>query len=100
MKKAIIVASLALTALTGCMATPKTQAELEALPDSYFTNKTYYEKTTEERREWSRRMFAKERELDREAACVFGSRPAIDRSKLNCENVKGSPEYKKKYGIN
>ncbi len=50
--------------------------------------------THAEKEEYLRCEYAKQRELDREAACVFGSRAIIDRKKLHCENVKGSPEYK------
>lgn len=85
--------------MSGCAGSfGKSEAELRALPDSYFESRSIYQMTQAENNEWQRRMYNKQRELDREAACVFGSRPAIDRSKLNCENVEGSPEYKAKHG--
>jgi hypothetical protein len=81
--------------ITGCMATDSRYDEqaVRNLPDSYFTeNLTHLSRV--EYNEFMRRKHEASAERDRQAACVFGSRPAIDRKKLNCENVKGSPEYK------
>ncbi|MEM7421645.1 MAG: hypothetical protein AAF364_18280 [Pseudomonadota bacterium] len=66
---------------------------VKTLPDSYFSERVTYLNRVEHA-EYMRRKNEASRELDRQAACVFGTRPVIDRSKLNCENVKGSPEYK------
>lgn len=71
--------------------------EVKKLPDSYFKERLTY-LTNAEYNEYMRRKREKSAESRREGACIFGSRPAIDRSKLNCENVKGSPEYKAKHG--
>lgn len=87
-----IVIGLGALLLSACVST-KTPQELKAMPDSYFMNKPYL--THEEEREWAIRKGRQEAEQRRQAMCIFGSSPIIDRDKLNCHNVKGSPEYKK-----
>ena len=67
---------------------------IAAQPDTYFQQLGVTRMTRMEYREWSNRRAERLRELDRRDACILGSRPAIDRSKLNCENVEGSPEHK------
>lgn len=99
MIKTVTIAALVLMSVTGCMATDSRYDEqaVRKQPDSYFKqNLTHL--TRVEYNEYMRRKHEASAELDRQAACVFGSRPAIDRKKLNCENVEGSPEYKARYG--
>ena len=99
MIKNITIAALAF-GLTACVSNSGPRYDEETVrnrPDSYFTeNLTHL--STVEYKEYMRRKHERSAERDRQAACVFGSRPAIDRKKLNCENVKGSPEYKALHG--
>ena len=99
MNKLTITAIFALT-LSACASTGfyHDPQEVRKLPDSYFKERLTY-LTDTEYKEYMRRKREKSAESRREGACIFGSRPAIDRSKLNCENVKGSPEYKEKHGV-
>ncbi|WP_137167890.1 hypothetical protein [Salinimonas lutimaris] len=85
---------IAVGLLAGCASTTK---DLKSLPDAYFTARSASAMSTEERREYMNRVNKRMLERDRQAACVFGSKAIIDRTKLHCENVKGSPEYKALY---
>ena len=83
--------SIAVSLQAGCTSTSE---DLKSLPDAYFTARSASAMGTEERREYMNRVNKRMLERDRQAACVFGSKAIIDRTKLHCENVKGSPEYK------
>lgn len=92
-KLTTIVLAISMTACVSNGGSRYDEETVRSRPDSYFKeNLTWL--STVEYDEYMRRKRAKSAELDRQAACVFGSRPAIDRKKLNCENVQGSPEYK------
>jgi hypothetical protein len=93
-----LVSLLMLSALSGCYST-QSPSELRALPDSYFINKGI-SRTHAEDKEWARRYYDRRLAQDMRAACIFGTRPAIDRSKMGCEKVKGSPEYKALHDTN
>lgn len=80
--------------VTGCTAMPPA----EELPDSFYENTPLLNMTTEQRREYGRRQIIRDQENAREAACIFGTSSIIDRKKLKCYNVKGSPEYKELHG--
>ncbi len=99
MIKKLTIAALALS-MTACVSNGGSRYDEETVrnrPDSYFKeNLTWL--TDVEYNEYMRRKRVASAELDRQAACVFGSRPAIDRKKLKCENVEGSPEYKAIHG--
>ncbi len=86
------LSALVVAVVTGCTVMPPA----EELPDSFYENQSYLWMTTEQKREYDRREVARNQENAREAACVFGTSSIIDRKKLECHNVKGSPEYKEK----
>lgn len=99
MIKKLSIAFFVLTNISACVTNSGARYDEQAvrnLPDSYFTENIAYLSPVEYN-EFMRRKHVRSAERDRQAACVFGSRPSIDRKKLNCENVKGSPEYKAKY---
>lgn len=89
MKSKLISALAATILISGCQSLSP-----EELPQSYYDNTPLHSMTKHQRSEYWKRFYANKRQLDKEAACVFGTRPSIDREKLGCEKVKDSPEWK------
>lgn len=85
--KAVGILTVALT-VSACQVQPRSLADLR------WAEQTGGLITKEERAILARADDRERLEANRRMACIAGSRPAIDRTKLNCENVKGSPEYK------
>lgn len=65
---------------------------LKTVPLSYFTERTTVMNQME-MREWLERSGRMRNKREIEAACIFGSIESLDRKKMGCEFVEGSPEY-------
>jgi hypothetical protein len=91
MKISLVASSLLIITLAGCRLTPE-PPDLSHLSDAYLENKVLL--TQYERAERYKRTLARGRAIQLESFCLYGGRPALDRIRMGCAEIKGSAEYK------